>query len=226
MALKTNNIELAKRIKETVEGVGAKSARQFAISIPIDTSQFNKVKNGEIGLSYEMAKAICDKYPQFHITTEWLLDGTGNVPIWNNVPREKTGLDESQVYEEQIGYKNISSKRQANANSDISMKSLFGLVESNKILAEANRNISEANRDLAKNTVLLTTMLNAATVNDHSEMPLTVVAKFADVLELLAEVGSGNKWHSKDEATAEIHRRFYGTTQSKKEGGTQVSVGT
>jgi hypothetical protein len=84
---------------------------------------------------------------------------------------------------------------------DLSMKTIYSLAQSNKQIAESNASLSRSNEELV--------MMMKATVNVQKQTDLNVSTRFADLLELIAEIGSGKKkWMSKQEAVAELSKRF------------------
>lgn len=95
---------------------------------------------------------------------------------------------------------------------DISQESIYSLVES-------NRSLVESNKILAKNTEELILLLKF-TANDPGQIPINVEAKFSLLLELLAEVGSGKNYKSKQEAAAAFRKRIYGEQEEVAIGGT------
>lgn len=90
-----------------------------------------------------------------------------------------------------------------------SLKALSGLIETNKALAEANKTLADAHKIIANSNGKLVELARI-TVGDGKQIPLALESRFSDLLELVAEVGSGKKWHSKKEALAELSRRQHG----------------
>lgn len=110
-----------------------------------------------------------------------------------------TELRESVVQEDQVPYGSPDRAYLTN-------KAVTSIAESNKILAEANRTLADAHKILARNNEELITMIKPATVNDGQGMTEAFSARFSDLLELLAQVGSGKKWKSVEEARAALNK--------------------
>lgn len=83
------------------------------------------------------------------------------------------------------------------------------LAESQKISAESNRILVESQQKLIETNAYLVTVKTKTTGNDDQDIPPAVHAKLDNLLEAIAEVGSGKKWHSKQEALATLGKSFY-----------------
>lgn len=83
---------------------------------------------------------------------------------------------------------------------------LLELIKSNFAQAEAHKVLSEANLILARNNENLITKMQSS-ADAAQETSVDVSASFADLLELLAEIASGKKFRSKQEALAELSKR-------------------
>lgn len=81
---------------------------------------------------------------------------------------------------------------------------ILAIAESNKGLVRANTAIAEANKILAEKVP----------ESDSSEIPLAVESRFSDLLELIAELGTGTRWKSKQEALAVLSKLWHGKTAS------------
>jgi hypothetical protein len=96
-----------------------------------------------------------------------------------------------------------------NNSPGITFLAINDIAKSNVILAEANRTLADAHKILAKNNEdLIFIMKESKTPLSPSKNLLNEPATFGALLEVLAEIGSGKKWHSKDEALAEVGRRL------------------
>lgn len=93
------------------------------------------------------------------------------------------------------------------------------LVESNRIIADANKSIADANVVLAKNNEELIQLMKKPTESVSEESPLTFQSNLGKLLAAIAQVGSGKRWHSQEEAIAALHKEFYGDLGAKKEAG-------
>lgn len=96
------------------------------------------------------------------------------------------------------------------AHVDISMSGIIALINSNKELTESN--------------LILTKMLQAKTAVPQ-EIPADVESRFADLLELIAKVGSGKRWKSEQEASAALSNEFYGVQKKAQKKDTQIGSG-
>lgn len=79
MTLNANYMEqmsLGERLKQLYTALNFKSGRQFAISLGIDPSQFSKIENGKLRLSFDNFKDIVAKH---NVNPAWLLDGEGEM---------------------------------------------------------------------------------------------------------------------------------------------------
>ena len=79
------------------------------------------------------------------------------------------------------------------------METLYSLAESNKVLVETNAELAG----------MLKSVFYKATGGYRQDIPTDVYSKLDNLLEVLAEVGSGKKWRSKEEALATLGKRFY-----------------
>lgn len=85
--------------------------------------------------------------------------------------------------------------------NDLAMRTIYSLAESNKQIAESNASLSRSNEELV--------IMIKSTVNGAPQTDATLSTKWTDLLELLAEIGTGKKrWLSKQEAVAELSKRF------------------
>jgi transcriptional regulator with XRE-family HTH domain len=100
---------------------------------------------------------------------------------------------------------------------DATGQALVNLTESNKILAESNKTLANSHAELV-------TMVKGV-VPDQQGTSVTDLARFSDFLEVLADVGSGKRWHSKKEALAELNKLLYGRLQKKPASGIRDGSG-
>jgi hypothetical protein len=112
----------------------------------------------------------------------------------------------------------------AGVSADDPSPAMNDIAESNRILAEANKTLADAHKIIAKNNQdLIVMMKDIKTNRSRLKTPLTEPSTLAALLELLAEMGTGKKWHSKAEALAEVgNRLFVKTKQNKAKSGTRV----
>lgn len=149
-----------------------------------------------------------------------VLSKGGNKKVIDAVASYKDKLEEdgaaddktmANSYDGGLPYaKNVSDK-------EISMQAILSLTRSNEKLANANADLSRSNLEL---TQLITRFANTA-IETSSASPATV----ADLLVLIAEVGSGKRWHSVDEALAALNKRFFDTQRVGSLSGTQSGSG-
>lgn len=118
----------------------------------------------------------------------------------------------------QDGTKRDSGEEYWHEKNDLTNQTILNLAESNRIMAEANKVQSEANRIQAESNRLLSEsnkqLVDYITAGAGAEIPANVAARFEDLLELIAEVASGSKFHSQQEAAAVLRKRFYDTIQN------------
>jgi len=96
-------------------------------------------------------------------------------------------------------------------------KALKSIAESNRILAEAQKIAAESGKILAEsqkqlvntNAELVSLYKHSATGNADEGKSADVQSKLDTLLEAIAEVAAGKKFHSKQEALATIGKKFY-----------------
>lgn len=94
----------------------------------------------------------------------------------------------------------LSRKSDKVPYTDSPGEAITSIARSNEVLSQANKKIAESNYDLVQ-------MLKKATANVPSETSLIGQSKLAEVLVLIAQIGSGQKkWDSFEEALAEVHK--------------------
>lgn len=138
--------------------------------------------------------------------------------------RQKPKVDFHTKWKEVFGESLIETNVSQGTEKELSVSSIMKIAQSNMILAEANKTLADAHIILARNNENLIGMVRA-TESVESEIPLAVQSKLTDLLGLIAEVGSGKRWKSPQEANAELHRRFVGTVKKKKEAGIRSDSG-
>lgn len=117
--------------------------------------------------------------------------------------KEKTGIEAQKIAQPGKINKKVVTENKHEANEkDLPAKAIYNLTESSK-------DLSEANRILADNESRLISLLET-TVGSQKGNPAVAAASVSDLLEWIAEVGSGKKWGSKQEALAELHSFVYG----------------
>lgn len=122
-------------------------------------------------------------------------------------------------------YRGIKSSIKGNLN----MQAIVNLTESNKILAEAHKmfaesqhKYAEANLKLAHNNQQLIELTKATVENENNTQP-AFDARYADLLELLADVASGKRYKSKQEVLALLSNMHLGDDRKKNVAGTQIN---
>lgn len=118
----------------------------------------------------------------------------------DNVPRapQEDGIGIT-MEEEEHTYKK-TEPNQSKDSGILTLQALVNLTESNKQLAESNHSLSRSHERLVN-------MVQKSTGDGQSEIPVSVSAKIADFLELIAELGTGKKiWKSKEEALAVLSK--------------------
>jgi transcriptional regulator with XRE-family HTH domain len=103
----------------------------------------------------------------------------------------------------------VSRTIEAQMPNEKSMEIIKGLMESNKVLSESNKTLADAHYLLAKTNSDLAEMAKKATESEPQEIPAAVQSKLVQLLGYIAEVGSGKRWKSIDEAVAALHSEFY-----------------
>jgi transcriptional regulator with XRE-family HTH domain len=97
-------------------------------------------------------------------------------------------------------------------------------VSSNNNLTEAILSITRSNEGLVRaNTVIAEANLKLAekvSASESEEIPLAVESRFSDLLELIAELGTGTRWKSKQEALAVLSKLWHG----KKRGVSRAGI--
>lgn len=96
-------------------------------------------------------------------------------------------------------------------------KALKSIAESNRMLAEAQIIAAQSSKILAEsqkqlvntNAELVTLYKQNATGSADQDKSVGVQSKLDTLLEAIAEVASGKKYHSKQEALATIGKKFY-----------------
>ena len=84
----------------------------------------------------------------------------------------------------------------------VSEQTLHNLSESHRLLSEAHLKQIEANTELIK-------LVKISTAN-ASQFPSEVyLTKFSDMLEVLADIGSGKRWKDKPSALLELSKSFH-----------------
>lgn len=174
-----------KRIKDLQKSLNINS-RQFALKTNIHPSYMTRVEKGKAGLTSENIAIICK---EFNVNHTWIMTGEGE--MFNNVNKKST-----------------NSKIEDKPISELSI--IHNLVESNKELATANKALSEAHLLIAKDHH---EYMNRTTVNTSQGISQEIDTKFSELLELIAEVGSGKKWENTDAAVLELSKRFHGKSQ-------------
>lgn len=134
----------------------------------------------------------------------------GNNPKYEDVSKinkwlGKTTMEKSIHGDERDATSLVNDPDKKYGNDTSPLQAVIHIAASNKVLAEANLKLADAHKILAKNNQDLITMIKP-TVNDGQQIPEVVAARFSGLLELLAQVGSGKKWKSVEEARAALSK--------------------
>jgi len=104
--------------------------------------------------------------------------------------------------------KSIKSKDLQNPNKAI--ETVYNLAESNKTLVDSHKLLVETNANLVSMIKSIT-----KTIGDSGQDNAAgVEAKFDVLLEAIAEVAAGKRYHSKQEAVATLGKLFYARSGS------------
>jgi len=96
----------------------------------------------------------------------------------------------------------------AKGESFMQMQAILNLTNSNKVLAESQKVMATIHSDLVE----LVKKSECAAEGS----PVTDLAKFSDLLEVIADVASGKRYKSKQEALAELNKYVAVASQKKK----------
>lgn len=206
--MNTNTNERANRLKDIVKKSGM-NARKFAINAGIDTSQFNKILNGDLGVSYKIAQKISNKTG---IKVEHIISG-----VEENIPQTIIKLDNE-------------------TDKSIAMQVLLNISENNKMLSEAALKAVEGSNISAQASLLHAQSISKLT--DHSSELMSLVKstehaakeKFLNDDEILISAlgrlvvkRMGVEWHSEEEAVSVLSRRVLESLE--RSGGSHAGVG-
>lgn len=98
---------------------------------------------------------------------------------------------------------------------------LYNLSESNRVLANSNLIFAEAHKRIAETNAELTMMLKASiTVGDEVKNQSDGPSIIDKVLEVLAVVGAGKKWATKEAAEKALRTLVYGDSVALTKSGT------
>ena len=92
------------------------------------------------------------------------------------------------------------------------------LVRQNDKLMQAHLSMSDANRILSEKIATIP-------VHESTEIPVAVESRFSDLLEVLAELGTGTRWKSKQEALATLSKLFHGKKKHVSREGIRDGAG-
>lgn len=167
-------------------------------------------RDGEIARDTEFNKSTVSQYitgrqePSNNFIKKF--EDVYKLSINDFVKGDITGQDGTPTPQEEV---KTNDRIQINNDGNLSTQAILNLTESNRILAEAHR-------DLAKNTIELTLLIKA-TVNVYINNPPAFDATLTDLLEVIADVGTGKRWDDKNEALAELSRQFVGKARKIRE---------
>lgn len=115
-------------------------------------------------------------------------------------------------------------------NLYMAMETISNLAQSNRVIADNNTTISQSQLKLvetnAELAIMIKEMINRTTVNDVSETVKASDAKFLGLLEVIADLGVGKIWKSKEEGIALLGTKFYPVLAKKKKAGNAVGAGS
>jgi len=98
------------------------------------------------------------------------------------------------------GVRKTPSHGSTGTQGDNLTEAILSITRSNEGLVRANTVIAEANLKLAEKV----------SASESEEIPLAVESRFSDLLELIAELGTGTRWKSKQEALAVLSKLWHG----------------
>lgn len=96
----------------------------------------------------------------------------------------------------------------SNDGSPLSMQAIVNLTHSNKVLAESNKVLAISHSDLVE--------MVKRSVNVEPGSQTSDLARFSDLLEVIADVASGKRYKSKQEALAELSKYVAVAAQKRK----------
>lgn len=96
---------------------------------------------------------------------------------------------------------------------DFTKKALADLAASNRMLAEANIILARSHEQLLSKWA--NRLDDAFTADAGQENDVAYLSRLSDLLEVMAEIGSGKRWGSKEEARAAL-RIFLRVPQKNK----------
>lgn len=120
--------------------------------------------------------------------------------ISNEFKKELSAIEAPVLNEEVAEY--------GHNGSTLSMKAIVNLTQSNKVLAESNKILAISHSDLVE-MVKQSVHAEPGTQSDGLSM-------FSDLLEVIADVASGKRYKSKQEALAELNKYVAVAAQKKK----------
>ncbi len=112
--------------------------------------------------------------------------------------------------EQEYKSKNKDVKSKDLHGTDKTMETVYSLAESNKTLVDSHKLLVETNANL----VGMIKVMSKTTGSVAQDIQKDVYAKLDNLLEAIAEVASGKKYHSKQEALATLGKNFYESTGS------------
>ena len=128
---------------------------------------------------------------EYSISSDWIKSGQGSMKM-SPKPRNAEEINlEQQITE------------------PLSSQAILKLIDTNNTLVEANKTLADAHYIAAENSKRLLDKIDKyeSTVHSPSENLLTVQEMFSDVLDLIAQVGSGTKkWNTLKQARAELNK--------------------
>lgn len=169
----------------------------------------------EFGKMFNATKAMMVSYEKGKAGPDSLF--LSRLSSYSGVP--ESDLMNKSLKEQDLKIKKVEKLENGQIEEPLAMATMRDLAASNKVIAESNKALAESNKSLARSNEQLVEMVKPI-AGVQSESPATVDSKFSTLLELIADVGSGKRWKSKNEAVAELSNFVHGTGKKKKVVGT------
>lgn len=163
-----------------------KGQTAFEEEVGLSRGLVSKIRNG---ISKNSIQKIQQAYPGLNIT--WLLTGEGDM-ITGSIPQ---------------------SHKDPETQEDFTQRTLADLAASNKMLAEANIILARSHEQLLSKWTNRPD--DVITAGAGQENDVAYLSRLSDLLEVMAEIGSGKRWGSKEEARAAL-RIFLTVPQKNK----------
>lgn len=184
--------EAGKRLIQVQELLN-KNSRTFALEMGGDPSYMGKMEKGTKSIS----KTYLRKMESVHgVNPDWVLWGEGQPFVekhGQNVPHETDALLKKVL--------TIENNGPILPAGDLSMQAIVNLTQSNRTLAESNRILATSHQELVE-------MVKSATADAGPKTTVDDLSRSRDFLAIIAELGVGKLWKSKQEALAKLNKFF------------------